>query len=227
MRTDDDQIRQRLRAGYVLEVKSSEDAQRILELITHHFPDVRVLYRTVDSQPLWIMRGKPVETGPVWRRIQLQIYHRPTWAGATSSPLSLGTSFHQVVTGDARKLLIILVNKMTRLREPFANLKRTQRDILRDINELTRLYTENELELGQSQDIVRCIICKTTIPYRRGRRAHFCQTCHSQRATERTRNWRAKNPLKYRNELRVQKLRRDAWKRRGQTALARVAERVY
>jgi hypothetical protein len=56
--TDDRQVEKRLRQGLVLSIRPNQD-QAIIDLIIQHFPDVQILYRTVDSQPLWIQRGRP------------------------------------------------------------------------------------------------------------------------------------------------------------------------
>jgi len=51
-------VEKRLRQGLVLSILPGQD-QAVIELILQHFPDIQILYRTVDSQPLWIQRGRP------------------------------------------------------------------------------------------------------------------------------------------------------------------------
>lgn len=58
MTNNDRQLEKKLRIGLVY-LGSPDADQQIIDLVQRHYPEFTLLFRTVDSQPLWIMRGRP------------------------------------------------------------------------------------------------------------------------------------------------------------------------
>ena len=52
------QVEKKVRIALVLLGPPNMD-QAIVDLILRHYPELTILYRCVDNQPLWIQRGRP------------------------------------------------------------------------------------------------------------------------------------------------------------------------